>query len=136
MALLSAYVKSQSKFTLMVGQLIMYAYWLEGYDLSFGDAWRSTSPLKIPGITKTFTFQELLFFNGYSKVKYSRHNDRLAVDFVLRFHGELVTKKTAEAWRPLGEFWEKIGGRWGGRFGVKKGDYALKIGWDPGHFET
>jgi len=40
-----------------------------------------------------------------------------------------------EKYRPLGEYWETIGGRWGGRFGVEPQDYATKTGWDANHFE-
>ncbi len=40
-----------------------------------------------------------------------------------------------EAYRFLGEKWESLGGRWGGRFGLSPDEYASKTGWDSNHFE-
>ena len=39
---------------------------------------------------------------------------RLALDLNLFLDGAFLT--TTEGHRPLGEFWESIGGSWGGRF--------------------
>jgi hypothetical protein len=44
----------------------------------------------------------------------SLHCDRLAIDINLFINGEL--QKQTEAYRPLGEEWERLGGTWGGRF--------------------
>jgi hypothetical protein len=85
--------EKQRQFTRMIGELIEYAY-LEGYELTFGDAYRDP------------------------RVEYgheaSLHRKRLAVDFNLFKDGEYLTK--TEDHEPLGEFWESIGGSWGGRF--------------------
>lgn len=70
---------------------------------------------------------------GKSKKHDSKHCQRLAIDLNLFINGKYVTDP--EKYRFLGEFWEALGGRWGGRFGVKCEDYKVKIGWDSNHFE-
>lgn len=82
--------EKQSIFARKVGLLIAYAY-EQGYELTFGDAWAQTG-----------------------HVKGSYHYKRLAVDLNLFRNGRYLT--TTEHHRPLGEFWESIGGTWGGRF--------------------
>ena len=84
----------QRKFTLMVADLITWTY-KEGYELTFGDAYRS----------KKVTY-------GH---KNSLHRKRLAIDFNLFEDGKYLVN-TADH-EPLGEYWESIGGTWGGRFG-------------------
>ena len=84
----------QSKFVRMVGFLILHATSL-GYDLTFGDAYRD----------KRVTY-------GHPN---SLHRKRLAIDFNL-FKGGKYLKDT-EDYRGLGQYWESIGGSWGGRFG-------------------
>jgi len=55
----------------------------------------------------------------------SLHKDGLAVDLNLYKAGRYL--RTTEAHKPLGEFWEALGGAWGGRFG--DGDhYSLARG--------
>lgn len=110
----------QRLFTLKVSQLIAFAY-AEGMELSLGHAWRDSET------------QRRLVEKGFSETMNSRHCDRLAVDFNLFLDGNYMSDR--EAYRPLGELWERLGGRWGGRFGVDPEDYAKKVGWDPGHFE-
>lgn len=83
----------QSKFTRMVADLIKYAYGL-GYELTFGDAYRDP---RVP--------------YGHPR---SLHKHRLAVDFNLFIDGRY--QSSTEAHRPLGEYWESIGGSWGGHF--------------------
>lgn len=66
----------------------------------------------------------------------SKHVVNLAVDLVL--HKDGVTYTWGEAFRPLGLFWESLGGRWGGRFGYEdkpKEVQAENLGWDSCHFE-
>jgi len=82
--------QKQSKFVQMIWLLMLYAY-EQGYELTFGDAYAK---------------------DGHSEN--SLHYDRLAVDFNLFKDG--VYLKETEDHKPLGEFWEKIGGSWGGRF--------------------
>ena len=116
----------------MVAELVQWAY-EAGYEFTYGDGWRGTDPLKCPSCQNPHTYQELLVFNGRSKKLYSKHSDRLAVDFNVFKNGVLLKNK--DEFLPLGEKWESMGGRWGGRFGVSKDDYAKKVGWDAGHFE-
>lgn len=91
----------QRKLTKMIGQLISYAY-DNGYELTLGDAYRDP---RVHGDVGTK--------RSYSSAS-SLHKSRLAIDFNLFIDGKYQT--TTEAHRPLGEYWESIGGTWGGRF--------------------
>ena len=82
--------QKQRKFVRMVADLIIYAYDI-GYELTFGDAWAQT---------------------GHKQN--SNHYIRLAIDLNLFKDGVYLT--TTEAHKPLGEYWESMGGAWGGRF--------------------
>ncbi len=82
----------QSKFVLMVGRLIIWAY-ENGYEMTFGEAYRA---------------------DRKGHMKNSLHYERLAIDFNLFKDGEYL--RDTEDHRPLGEYWESIGGSWGGRF--------------------
>jgi len=96
--------EKQRIFTQMIGQLIRWAY-DHGYELTFGDAYRDP---RVP--------------YGHPK---SLHKERLAVDFNLFKDGKYL--KETDDHRPLGEYWESIGGSWGGRF--KDGNhYSLEHG--------
>ena len=81
----------QSRFTRMVGLLITFAT-LRGYDLTFGDAYAT-----------------------FGHMVNSLHYSRLAVDFNLFKDGKYLT--STESHKPLGLYWESLGGSWGGRFG-------------------
>ena len=96
--------EKQSLFVRMVARLIDYATEL-GYELTFGDAYAKSGHI-----------------NG------SFHYSRLAIDLNLFKDGKYLTK--TEDHLPLGEFWESIGGSWGGRFGAKDG----KLGKDGNHY--
>ena len=82
--------QEQSIFARKVADLIIFAY-DQGYELTFGDA----------------------FAKGGHK-EGSFHYKRLAIDLNL-FKGGVYLTKT-EDHRALGEYWESIGGSWGGRF--------------------
>jgi hypothetical protein len=82
--------QKQSKFVLMVSELIQFAY-EQGYELTFGDAYATTGHMAN-----------------------SLHYQRLAIDLNLFRDGKYLTN--TEAHLPLGLFWESIGGAWGGRF--------------------
>lgn len=82
--------QKQSKFAKMVALLILFAYEL-GYELTIGDVWAREGHMK-----------------G------SLHYDKLAIDLNLFKEGRYLS--STEAHRPLGEFWESIGGSWGGHF--------------------
>ena len=78
----------QRMFTLMVGDLIRWAY-DNGFELSFGDAYAKT---------------------GHKDNSF--HYSRLAIDLNLFIDG--VYQTTTEAHEPLGEYWKAQGGTWGG----------------------
>ena len=85
--------EKQRRFTRMIGELIGWAY-ENGYELTFGDAYRD------PRVSY-----------GHQN---SLHRKRLAVDLNLFINGEW--QQSTESHTPLGEYWESIGGTWGGRF--------------------
>ena len=93
--------QKQRLFTKMVASLIGWAY-AQGYELTFGDAYRDPRVFGPTG-------KKL----GYGR-KSSNHKVRLAIDLNLFKDGRYLTK--TEDHTPLGEYWESIGGSWGGRF--------------------
>lgn len=95
--------QKQRLFTSFIGKLIEYAY-SNGYELSFGDAYRDP---RVHG--------ELGEKKSYSS-KTSNHKVRLAVDFNLFKDGEYLA--STDDHQELGEFWESLHPfcRWGGRF--------------------
>ncbi|MBF0100732.1 MAG: M15 family metallopeptidase [Desulfobacterales bacterium] len=86
--------EKQRKFVKMVGQLILFAY-NQGYELSFGHALRCQDCV-----------------TGKSN---SLHKSKLAIDLNLFKDEKLLTQTADHTF--LGEYWESIGGTWGGRFG-------------------
>ncbi len=92
--------EKQQLFTVMIGNLI---HWAEekGYRLTFGEAYRTPE-------------QAALNAKKGSGISNSLHTQRLAIDFNLFINGQYMTR--TEDYRPLGEYWESIGGSWGGRF--------------------
>ncbi len=93
--------QKQRRFTRMIGLLIEFAY-QQGYELTFGDAYRDPRVHGDVGVKKSYSSAN------------SVHKSRLAVDFNLFKNGVYLT--STEDHRELGEFWESIGGTWGGRF--------------------
>jgi len=85
----------------MIAKLIVWAY-DHGYELTWEDAFRD--PRVHGGLGEKVAY-------GH---KNSAHKNRLAIDFNLFKDGEYLT--STEDHRPLGEFWESIGGTWGGHF--------------------
>ena len=79
--------QKQRKFTLMVANLIEYAY-EQGYELTFGDAYRD------PRVTY-----------GHAN---SLHRSRLACDFNLFIDGEYITDGAGHD--ILHDFWDGTGG--------------------------
>lgn len=128
---MSSLLEKQQQFS---RTLAVFLYWMaeQGYHWTMGDCWRSTDPLLCPNCGEEVTYQELLRYNGRSKVLTSPHNERRAIDLNLFREGKLAK---AEEYRPLAEKWEQLGGRAGFRFGVNPHEYSTKAGWDPGHFE-
>lgn len=92
--------EKQRKFTRMVADLIVWAY-QNGYELTWGEAWRTPEQAALNAAKGT----------GIAR---SLHIDRLAVDLNLFKNGQFL--QTTDDHKPMGEFWESIGGTWGGRF--------------------
>ena len=101
--------QKQSKFIQMVARLIDWAF-VNGYELTIGEAFRTDEQ------------QEIYVKKGTSKVKRSKHQDRLAID--LNFFIDGKYRETTKAYQPLGDYWKDMGGIWGGDWG-----------WDGNHFE-
>ncbi|MFJ3002195.1 M15 family metallopeptidase [Serratia liquefaciens] len=92
--------EKQQLFTKLIAQLILWAD-EKGYRLTFGEAYRTPE-------------QSALNAKKGSGISNSLHTKRLAVDLNLFINGQYQTNSAA--YLPLGEFWESIGGSWGGRF--------------------
>ena len=91
----------QRKLPPMLAKLIIYAY-EQGYELTLGDAMAKT---------------------GHRPN--SNHYIRLAIDLNLFKDGVYLTK--TEEHNLLGEYWESMGGSWGGRFSSPDGNhYSLE----------
>ncbi len=104
--------QKQIEFAWMVCQLLMYAH-------------RARIPVKVLEWYRTKQRQLALVAAGLSWTKWGKHPKGLAVDLAI-----IRNKVYIKAWKeyePLGLFWERIGGTWGGRWKGKK--------CDPGHFE-
>jgi len=93
----------QQLFTFMTGQLIKFAY-DNGFGLTYDDAKRDVR-IKYP----------------YKVHPNSLHYLRLAVDYNVWRGNKLLNK--SEDFMELGEFWESIGGAWGGRFASGDGNH-------------
>lgn len=92
--------RKQTEFAKAVPQLIDAAFEM-GYEVTLGDAYRDP---RCPYGSKS-----------------SKHHRRLAIDLNLFRDGEYI--KDHRGHNELGDFWESIGGIWGGRFD------------DPNHYE-
>ena len=90
--------EKQGKFAEMVGKLLNFIYMHPGYYVTFGDAYAKTG-----------------------HIKNSKHYSRLAVDLNLFINGKY--KIDTEAHRPFGEYWESLGGKWGGDFSKPDGNH-------------
>jgi len=120
--------EKQKQFTFMISKLMVWAY-ENGYGLTFGDARRSDEQAAINSIGFQGREQVAKLIqnefpglaaaiknNGKADgIVHSIHQDQLAVDFNLFKDGKYLDKTIDH--KPLGEFWESIGGTWGGRFG-------------------
>ncbi|MDV2101495.1 M15 family metallopeptidase [Serratia marcescens] len=92
--------EKQQLFTKLIAQLILWAD-EKGYRLTFGEAYRTPE-------------QAALNAKKGSGIRNSLHTKRMAVDLNLFINGQYQTNSAA--YLPLGEYWESIGGSWGGRF--------------------
>lgn len=100
--------EQQSQFARMVYDLMGFAF-RNGYELTFGDAYRD------PRLHGEFGKKK-----GYGAAK-SFHKKRLAIDLNLFKDG--LWLNTTEDHLMLGEYWESIGGTWGGRFKTPDGNH-------------
>lgn len=111
----------QKIFTKNIGLLIAHAF-ANGYDLTFGEVYR------------TLEQQKIYFDTGRSKTMDSRHIQRLAVDFNLFVNGELKNKPVD--FFALGEYWLTLhpdnvwGGDWNRNHSLTDEKFP-----DPYHFE-
>lgn len=92
--------QKQSRFMRMLAQLIQKAEAL-GYEVTGAELYRP------PRVAE-------LYAEEGKGIRNSLHSQRLAVDLNLFKDGVYLTQ--TEDHRPLGEWWESIGGTWGGRF--------------------
>ncbi|HHR6455461.1 TPA: M15 family metallopeptidase [Providencia alcalifaciens] len=93
-------VDKQNRFTGMLAKLIIFAQ-DKGYQLTCGEAFRTEAQAKLNAA------------NG-SGISNSLHTQRLAIDFNLFKDGKYLT--ATSDYKELGEYWESLGGSWGGRF--------------------
>ena len=98
---MSELFSKQTKITRMLVDLLNFAH-SNGYEVTLGDAFRDPRVFGAVGETK-----------GYGNAR-SAHKQRLAIDLNLFKDGQYLG--SSEDHRPLGEYWESIGGTWGGRF--------------------
>ncbi|ENA5148669.1 M15 family metallopeptidase [Escherichia coli] len=99
--------EKQQLFAVMIADLIHWAQ-EHGYRLTFSEAYRTPE-------------QAALNAKSGKGIRNSLHTLRLAVDFNLFINGEY--QADTDAYRPLGEYWESIGGTWGGRFSRADGNH-------------
>jgi hypothetical protein len=92
--------EKQSRFAVMVAKLIICANSM-GYEITFGHAMRC--------------------HDCRVGKKNSFHKKRLAIDLNLFKNGRYLS--STKAHRPLGEYWESMGGTWGGRFKRPDGNH-------------
>ena len=101
--------EKQSRFAQLVASLLSRAVAL-GYTARLGEAWRSE-------------WEATRLAKSKLGIRRSLHCDRLAIDLVLDKDG--VWLKDTDAYRPLGEWWERQDPecRWGGRFTRPDGNH-------------
>jgi len=91
----------QQRFVQMLGQLLQWIYSHEGWGVTLAEAYRP------PDVAELYAKQG-------RGIKNSLHCKRLAIDLMFFIDGEW--QQDGEAYRPIGEHWEFLGGAWGGRF--------------------
>ena len=94
--------EQQRLFVKLIGQLIDWAY-SSGYELTFGDAFRSPAQAAANAANGT-------------GIKNSLHTQRLAIDMNLFIAG--AYQSSSEAYKPLGDYWKTLHplACWGGDF--------------------
>ena len=107
--------EAQREFTYDIHKLVQFAYDELGYELTYGDAYRSPAVHGDQGTRGEARYGET----------WSAHKYRLAVDFNLFIEGEYQT--ATEAFQLLGDYWESIRDEnvWGGHF--KDGNHFSRM---------
>ena len=113
----------QERFTRMLSSLLAFSE-DSGYEIRMGDVWAHDLTPIISFLTSLLQYIPDHLLNDYWQVlnilKESRHSEnslhylKLAADVNLFRDGRYLD--STEDHLPLGEFWESIGGSWGGRF--------------------
>lgn len=103
--------KKQSVFLLNVADLIQWAF-CNGYELTGGELWRPQE------------MQDIYLKQGKTKVKRSKHQDRLAIDLNLFIDGKYRTAN--EDYKELAEYWKSL---------HPDNIAGYDWGWDGNHFE-
>jgi len=106
----------QHEFCRMVALLIQYGT-QRGYEFSFGDAW-ALNTWPIIDVIPQVGLISLSFIKKLRQRAHSRHSfhyKRLAIDLNLFKNGKWLRDTNDHI--ELGEFWESMGGTWGGRWG-------------------
>lgn len=104
--------EKQSRFALMVARLILKAEEM-GYAVTLGEAWRTPEQAALNAQKGIGTSTSL-------------HMARLAIDLNL-YGPNGAWLSNSEDHKPLGLWWESIGGSWGGRFKKPDGNhYSLE----------
>ena len=100
--------------------MVLFAWaGLKGYKFSIGEVYRPGElKYECPHCKREldFSLQDVYIYMGRSLAKYSKHQDKLALDISLYVTGIYITDK--ELYRPIGEFWKSLDplNRWGGDF--------------------
>lgn len=96
-------VEEQNKFLLSVSELIRFCR-DNNITVTGGELWRPQE------------MQDLYYQQGKSKVKHSKHQDRLAID--LNFFSGKDILLTKEKLQFIGDYWESLDEKniWGGNF--------------------
>lgn len=113
----------QAIFTCMVGKLLCKANEIG-------------TPIFINEWYRSLETQRAYVARGASKTMKSKHLEGLAIDiiFLEDVKDDWKVNFKADRYKELGEFWESLGGRWGGRFGDDPTTEIIE-GWDACHFE-
>ena len=104
----------QQKFSMMVGELLVWVGNRHGYGVTFAETYRP------PELAELYAEQG-------RGIKNSLHGQRLAIDLNLFIDGKYQT--SSDAYKEIGEHWEFLGGSWGGRFNRPDGNhFSLQYG--------
>lgn len=103
----SILIAKQQQFARMLGDLLTWAP-VHGFDVTVGEVERSASEAQANA-------------EAGSGVVHSLHIIRLAVDLHLYIDG--IYQTDSKAYLALGQYWEALGGSWGGRFARPDGNH-------------